>query len=103
MNTNMYCEKCGVPITHKRNWNRHLLTQTHLRNDPNQTIKPKTRENNLTRKEMLSQAKEFNLKGVSRLKQQQLFDVLSNAKKLLIKTENLEKLKKKKKRTKKHC
>jgi hypothetical protein len=77
-----YCEKCDVTIAQKRNWNRHLVAPKHLRNDPDKTIKPKTNKTTLTRKELLSKAKEFNLKGVSRLNKQQLQDILSNAKKL---------------------
>jgi hypothetical protein len=34
-----HCEKCNVEITPK-NWARHLKTKTHLKNDPDQTIKP---------------------------------------------------------------
>jgi hypothetical protein len=34
-----HCEKCNVKITPK-NWARDLKTKTHLKNDPDQTVKP---------------------------------------------------------------
>ena len=40
MNTNKTCEKCNLTVTYK-NWARHLGTQKHLRNDPDQTLKPR--------------------------------------------------------------
>ena len=33
------CEKCDVEVVRIR-WLQHLKTEVHLKNDPNQTIKP---------------------------------------------------------------
>ena len=93
------CEKCNKLIS-KTNWSKHVLSKTlgrnpdgtvqprrrrrpKTKNDPDQTIKPKTkhvknnpkprkRTNDITRKELLSQAKEYNLKGYTKWNKQQL-------------------------------
>ena len=72
-------------------------------NDPDQTIKPKTkhvknntkprkRTNDITRKELLSQAKEYNLIGYTKWNKQQLITFLDKAKELLFKKDDLLKL-----------
>ena len=48
MNTNktsVKCEKCNSYVTYK-NRARHQLTKKHLRNDPDQTLKPRKRKTN---------------------------------------------------------
>jgi len=101
----MKCEKCYVTIS-STNWSKHIRTQKHQRNDPNKTItllkrgRPKKqehgqtirRQNNVTRKELLLQAKEYNLKRYSKLNKQQLLSVLSKIKKLFFKKHDLQQL-----------
>ena len=43
------CELCNVLITHA-NWARDLKSETHLKDDPDQTIKPRRRVNDVTTK-----------------------------------------------------
>jgi hypothetical protein len=88
----------------------------HLKNDPDQTIpprrrgrpktkpnpdqtiktrKPKTKTvNNITRKELLSQAKDYNIKGYTKWNKQQLLSVVSKAKRMFYKKHDLQKLNK---------
>ena len=109
----MYCELCDKTFL-ATNRSHHLKTQKHQKNDPDgvmqlrgrgrpktknnpdQTIKPKTkhvkneskpkkRTNNVTCKELISQAKEYNPKGYTKWNKQQLISFLSKAKKLLFK------------------
>jgi len=98
----MNCAKCNVKIT-PTNWSRHVRMQKHQRNDPDGTIplrkrgRPKTVNDpdqtiNVTRKELLSQAKEYNLKGYNKWNKLQRISVLSKAKKLLFKKDDLQKL-----------
>jgi hypothetical protein len=95
-----HCEKCNVTIL---GWSQHLKTQMHRRNYPDNTIvpgprgrprkhktvqpKPKTP----TRKELLLQAKEYNLRGYTSQNKQQLTSILSKAKQVL-KKDNLQQL-----------
>ena len=82
------CPKCNKLIS-EANWSKHVLTKKHRKNDPDETIqsrrrgrpktmndpdqtKPRQRANNVTRKELLSQAKEYNLKGYTKWNKQQL-------------------------------
>jgi len=96
----MYCELCDKTFL-ATNRSHHLRTQKHqknypdgamhlrergtpkTKNNPDQTIKPKTiyvkneskpkkRTNNVTCKELISQAKEYNLKGYTKWNKQQL-------------------------------
>jgi hypothetical protein len=100
------CDK----IISTTNWSRHVKTQKHQRNDPNGDIQPRRRgrpktkndtdrpktknkpTNDVTRKQLLSQAKEYGLKGFTKLNKQQLISVLNKAKKLLLKKDDLQKL-----------
>ena len=91
---NKECKLCDVKITSK-NWARHLKSKAHLKNDSDQTIKPGKRVNGATRKELLSQARKYGLKGFTKWNKQQLLSVLSKAKKLLFKKDDLQTLQKK--------
>jgi hypothetical protein len=79
--TDKICKKCNKEITYK-NWSQHLKTKWHLKNEPDQTIKP---GRPVTRKELLSQAKEYNLRGFTKWNKAQLLSVLNKAKKILFK------------------
>ena len=94
MYTNKNCGRCNSYI---QNWARYLRTQKHLRNDPDQTLKPRPiktekRVNDVTRKDLLSQTKEYGHKGCTKLKKHQLVTVLSKTKNLFMKKEDLQKL-----------
>jgi len=105
----MEYQNCNVKIT-TTNWSRHVRSLKNLKNDPDQTIPPisrgrpkskpspnqprkaetKRRTNkDVTRKELLEQAKEYNTKGYTKWNKQQLLAVLSKAKKLLFKKHDL--------------
>ena len=43
MNTDKTCKKCNLTVTYK-NWAQHLRTQKHLRNDPDETLKPRKKK-----------------------------------------------------------
>ena len=101
---------------------KHVRTLKHLKNDPDQTIQlrrrgrpktkpsldetippksrktkpdPRRRTNNVTRKELLSQAKEYKVKGYAKWNKQQLLSVLSKVKKkLFFKKHDLQQLNK---------
>ena len=90
---NKECKLCDVKIS--KNWARHLKRKAHLKNDPDQTIKPGKRVNGATYKELLSQARKYGLKGFTKWNKQQLLSVLSKAKKLLFKKVDLQTLQKK--------
>jgi len=59
-----------------------------------ETIKPRKRVNNVRRKELLSQAKQYNIKGYTKWNKQQLLSVLSKVKKLFFKKHDLQQLNK---------
>ena len=69
MDTNKTCERCNTTVTSK-NCARHLRSQKHLRNYPDQTLRLRRRripeKHDVTRKELLSQAKEYGLKGFTK-------------------------------------
>jgi len=89
----MECQKCNVKIT-PTNWSRHARSLKYLENDPDQTTqprrrgrpetkpdpKPRRRVNYVIRKELLSPAKEYNIKGYTKRNKQQLLSVLSKVK-----------------------
>jgi hypothetical protein len=56
----MICEECYVEIN---NWSQHLKNQNAPKNDSDQTIEP---GRPVTRKELLSQTKECNLRGFAK-------------------------------------
>ena len=107
----MKCETCDVKIT-PTNWSRHVRSLKHLKNDPDHTIppkrwgRPKTKpdpdptipprkrgpKTDVTRKELLSQAKEYNIKGYTRWNKQQILSFLSKLKKLFFKKDDLQQL-----------
>ena len=109
----MECQKCNVKIT-PTNWSRYVRSLKHLKNEPDQTIpprrrgRPKTkpppdqsikpkkpkskRVNNVTRKELLSQARDYNIKGHTKCNKQQLLAVLGKVKKLVYKKHELQQL-----------
>ena len=103
----MYCELCDKTIS-TTNRSHHLKTKKHwekdpdgviplnkrgrpkTKNDSDQTTKPKTihvknEPKPVTLKELLSQAKEYNLKEYTKWKKQKLITFLNKAKKLLLK------------------
>ena len=81
----MECQKCNVKIT-PTNWSRYIRSLKHLKNDTDQAIPPRSRRrpktkpntgqiiksrkpktkpvNNITRKEMLSQTGDCNIKAI---------------------------------------
>jgi hypothetical protein len=101
------CQRCNVKIT-PNNWSRHLRSLKHLKNDPDQTIhpgRPKTkpdsdptipkvdrRRRDVTRKDLLSQIRRYNIKGCTKLTKQQLLPILTKVKKLLYKKDDLQQL-----------
>ena len=91
---NKECKQCNIKITSK-NWARYLKSKAHLKNDPDHTIKPGKLVNGATRKELLSHARKYGLKGFTKWNKQQLLSVLSKAKKLLFKKDDLQTLQKK--------
>jgi hypothetical protein len=82
-----------ITITSK-NWARHLRSKRHLRNDPDQTLRPRSRKRGrpnqtIACKELLEQAKEYNIKGYTKWNKQNLLTVLCKVKKLLFKKHDL--------------
>ena len=112
----MECQKCDVKIT-SINLSRHVRSLKRLKNDPDQTIPPKSRgrpktkhssdhtikpknpktktvpkkrtNNDVMRKELFEQAKDYNIKGYTKWNKQQLLSLLSKVKKLLFKKHDL--------------
>jgi len=88
---------------------RHQLTKIHLKNDPDQTLKPRNRKPNRPKEEEPNKPKEkriklheknslhkpeYGLKGCTNLRNQQLVTVLSKTKALLMKKDILHELSK---------
>jgi hypothetical protein len=94
LNNKINCTLCNTKIT-RCNWARHIKSLKHQRNDPNQTIpprkrgrpktKPDRRKRDVTRKDLVSQVRRYNIKGCTRMSKEQLLPILSKVKKLFYK------------------